>query len=786
MKKILLCCFCLLLFTANAQEQKIQYNEAPLADVIRDLEQRFQVRFSYNTAILQGIFISYNGQATLPQILSVIEAKKQVEIIEIDSDNYVITEFTAVAEETIRQYSLDEIVIVSEYVTGGFDQNKTNKAITLQPNKLNVLAGLVEPDILQSLQRIPGITSPTESATQLHIRGGTPDQNLLLFDGITMYHGGHFFGMISPFNPYITERVDVFKSGASTKYGSRVAGIIDMQSFNEVPDEFSGGIGTTTINADAFVKVPIIKDKLGMILSGRRSLTDIWDSFTFQSLSDRVYQHTKIEEINNIRTEDELNVLENRFYFTDFFGKMIYQPNENHKLSVSTLLIDNNLNHLSENLERDGSADDLKLQNNGASFQWNGRYGDAWESDVKIHFSKYDLENAFREFTAGVDFESYRKENTINDFGGIAQVSYRPKKAHKFTLGYDFSNYKVNYEIIEGDENSTTVDEVVRTEQTVHSAFTEYTFTNTNWFVRAGLRSSYFSGFDEIYFEPRLYAEYNFDQYWKAKASAEVRYQAISQLLTFEFNELGLSNEIWALADEEDVPVLSNRQVTTGFEFAKNGWKLDVEGYYKRIKGLTSFTRGYRTANLLIEDYISGNSTVYGVDVLVKKRIKKMSFWLGYSLSQNDFRFPNLQEGTFFGNFDQRHVLSLSSTFNYKKFEFAFGWQYATGKPFTQAIEIFQFQNEDGTTDSEIIYGDQNRQRLPAYHRLDASVMYDFYLHKEKSTKARLGISVINLYNRDNEIDKVFRVEGDVNQQIVEQTDIGLGTTLNMVFRVSF
>jgi outer membrane cobalamin receptor len=785
MKKILLCCFCLLTFIANAQEQKIQYQEEPLVDVIRDLEQRFQVRFSYNTAILQGIFISYNGRATLPQIFSVIEAKKQVEILEIDDENFVITEVTAVAEDTTRQYNLDEVVIVTEYVTAGFDQNKLNKAITLQPNKLNVLAGLTEPDILQSLQRIPGITSPTESASLLHIRGGTPDQNLVLFDGITMYHGGHFFGMISPFNPYITERVDVFKSGASTKYGSRVAGIIDMQSFNEVPDEFSGGIGTTTINADAFAKVPIIKDTLGIIVSGRRSLTDVWDSFTFQSLSDRVYQHTKIEEIDNIRIEEELNVLENRFYFTDFFGKMIYQPNQNHKLSVSALWIDNNLNHESENDERNGSADKLTQQNNGVSFQWSGSYGSSWDSDVKIHYSKYDLENSFRDFRAGIDFESYRKENIIKDFGGIAQVSYSPKKEHKFTLGYDFSNYKVNYDIIEiGTDFSTN--EIVRSEQTVHSAFTEYRYTDDNWFVRAGLRGNYFSDFQDFYLEPRLYGEYAFDEFWKAKASAELRNQGISQLLTFEFNELGLSNEIWALADQDDVPILSNRQVTTGFEFAKNGWKIDVEGYYKRIKGLTSFTRGFRAVNQITADYISGTSTIYGVDVLIKKRIKKTSFWLGYSLSQNDFRFPNLQEASFFGNFDQRHILSLSSTFNYKNFEFAFGWQYATGKPFTQASSIIEFTEPDGSVDYEIIYEDQNNRRLPAYHRLDASVLYDFYLHKEKSTKMRLGISVLNLYNRENEIDKLFRIEGDTTQQLAEQTDIGLGTTINMVFRVNF
>ena len=97
--------------------------------------------------------------------------------------------------------------------------------------------------------------------------------------------------------------------------------------------------------------------------------------------------------------------------------------------------------------------------------------------------------------------------------------------------------------------------------------------------------------------------------------------------------------------------------------------------------------------------------------------------------------------------------------------------------------DLYHYFGWDGV---EEIYEDQNNKRLPNYHRLDASDMYDFYLHKEKSTKARLGISVINLYNRKNEIDKVYRLEGDTTQQLVAQTDIGLGTTFNMVFRVSF
>ncbi|MGH1383592.1 TonB-dependent receptor plug domain-containing protein [Kordia sp.] len=782
MKKIVAFYFCLFVLVTNAQEQKIQYNEEPLTDVIRDLEQRFQVRFSYNTAILQDVSITYTGQTTLSAMLSFIRDKGQVEITEIDAENFIITE--AAFNENTSQYSLDEVVIVSEYVTSGFDQNKENKAITLQPKKLNVLAGLTEPDILQSLQRIPGIGSPTESA-RLHIRGGTPDQNLLLFDGITVYHGGHFFGMISPFNPYITERVDVFRSGASAVYGSRVAGIIDMKSFEHVPEEFTGSIGSTAIHSDAFVKFPIIKDKLGIVLSGRRSLTDVWNSFTYNSLSDRVFQHTKIEEVNNVRVEEELVILEDKFYYTDFFGKIIFKPNENHKISVSGLLINNDLNHASSDEENEGSSDKLKLQNNGVSFHWKAQYGDSWKTDLKLHYSKYDSKYRFREFNGLEDTRLYVNGNSIDDIGGVISASYHPNKNHKFNFGYDLTKYRVTYDIIDFEDN-ISINEVVNNRKRVHSGFAEYTFKNDDWYFRAGIRGNYFDNLNDFYLEPRVYGEYSFYENWKLKASAEIRNQGISQLLSFEFDELGLNNKIWALTDEDDIPVLSNKQITSGVQFADRGWKIDVEGYYKRIDGLSSYTKGFRPVNQGGEDYATGSSTVFGVDILVKKRIKKMSLWLGYSLSQNDFRFPELQEGKFYGNFDQKHVLSFSSTFNYKKIQFALGWQYTTGKPFTEATGITELQNDDGSTDFDITYGDLNNKRLPAYHRLDASVMYDFYFHKEKNTKARFGISVINLYNRENEIDKLYRIEGDTTQQLTAQTDIGLGTTLNMVFRVSF
>ena len=217
-----------------------------------------------------------------------------------------------------------------------------------------------------------------------------------------------------------------------------------------------------------------------------------------------------------------------------------------------------------------------------------------------------------------------------------------------------------------------------------------------------------------------------------------------------------------------------------GFFLNQDGWKLDVESYYKRIDGLTSFTRGFGSSSSTAE-YAFGTSKVRGIDVLVKKKINRFRTWLGYSYSKNDFEFPDLQAATFPGTFDQRHILSWSGSYKYKQFQFSLGWQFATGRPYSVPIGL----NDDG----DVIYGEQNTLRLNNYHKLDLSAFYDFYLDTENKTRARLGLSVINLYNRDNQIDRTYGNEnsnGVFTGNIVERTTVGLGITPNLVFRVYF
>jgi outer membrane cobalamin receptor len=772
-------CFLILLlltFALNAQE-RFEFKNTPLTQIIADLEDRFDIRFSYKSNLLEGQNFTYNKSAKLKDFLNAISEEKNIEFIFLGKENVVIKSSFDLAFDA---NALEEVVLVSEYLTAGFDQNKKDGSVTLNPNKLGALPGLTDPDVLQSLQLLPGISSPTESASNLHIRGGTPDQNLILYDGIKIYHQGHMFGMISPFNPYIVENVNVFRSGTKAQFGDRIAGVIDINSLDEVPKEISGGAGFNFLHADAYIKAPIQKDKVGWVFSARRSINDIANLPTFNSFSDKVFQNTKIEFVNDGVIEEELKVIDDQFTFLDVNAKLIVTPDDFNKISISGLLVDNSLNYANVDFENNGTRDRLDLTNSGISAQWKYNPQGDWNLDATLHYSAFDSEYDFTDIENGGNGDFFNSINAVRDLGIQVQAGYSFNESVKAFLGYEFVNYDVSYLFSFNDEGAVE-NEDFNSNLSGHNLYAEGQFKLNDFFLRGGFRATSYVGTNQRFFEPRLYADYQVSDAFKLKASAEIKNQAISQILSFEFNDLQLAETTWVLFnDEEGVPVLNNRQFTFGFFLNKSGWKLDVEGYYKRVTGLTSFTRGFGSNSTTSgDDFYVGNSTVRGVDVLLKKKVNRFRTWLGYSYSKNDFEFPEVQSGSFPGNFDQRHILSWSGSYKYKQFQFSLGWQFTTGRPYTEAT---------GSANGDLVFGRQNATRLANYHKLDLSGFYDFYLDPNNQVKARLGLSVINLYNRDNVIDRNFFIDegDDDNNSLIERSNVGLGITPNLVFRVYF
>lgn len=785
MKKVVFVIIFFLTVHLVAQEQKLDYLDEPLSVVIPDLETKFSVRFAFNSAILKDKTIRFSGNSTLEGILTIIKQQATLDFHFLDANNIIIKR--VVFEPDVATTGLDEVLISKEYLTIGFDKTENDGSITVSPDELGILPGLTEPDVLQSLQLLPGISSPTESASDIHVRGGTPDQNLVLWDGIKMYHQGHFFGQISAFNPYITETINVFRSGTSAKYGGRISGVIDIRSSDKVHDSLQIGIGANLIQADAFIKAPIVKKKLSLTASIRRSYSDVLNTFTFQKMSNKVFQNTKIDDGTTSQfSYSQFVELENKFYFTDYNFKTVWKPNNKHTISFSSLFVVNKLDYSSINHENNlKSIDNLDLTNNGFNFKWDVSLSDKINLKTSAYSSSYKSKYGYQDTYGPDDLYITNNLNNIEDLGTTIGLHYTPNKNHLFRIGYDLVSNTTNYVISSNYNNINPFEEKDSDKLNIHSLFFEYLLKKQKWNIQTGIRANQISAIDKKFLEPRLHLNYKLNRSWSVKTSFEIKNQSISKVLSSTQNDLGLGNSLWVLADK-DRPVINNRQFSIGTLYEYKGWKLDIDGYYKKTKGLTSLKDVF---NLTVREstFNKGESESYGIDVLIKKRIKNFRSWISYSLSKTNYFFEEVNNNNWYlGNFDQTHILSLSNTLKYKQFQFSLGWNIATGKPYTNTITI---DNQTG----DITFEPLNASRLKTYHKLDASVVYDFYLNNKKSIKARVGASVINIYDRPNELEKTFRAD-DIepitspiyDYRIIEETNYGLGFTPNFVFRLNF
>ncbi|MFK7747201.1 MAG: TonB-dependent receptor plug domain-containing protein [Kordia sp.] len=689
----------------------------------------------------------------------------------------------------VDQFDLGTILI-SNYLTSGI--NKSNDgSLSISPSKLGILPGLTEPDVLQSIQLLPGIQSPNETASGLFIRGGTPDQNLILWDGIKMYHSGHFFGLISAFNPYVIEEVSVYKSGTETRYGDRISGVIDIQTDTKVPEKLSGGFGFNMTHGDAYLKIPISKN-FGVTVSARRAFTDVWETFTYNNFSDRVFQNTKIIKSSEI-VENVFSETENKFFFTDYTIKFIGKLSDKDEVMLSHLRTNNELDFTSKvDLFEETSRDRLSIRNDGISGRWKRQWNPNFSHTLDTYYSRFNFDylGTFRGNIVGAT-EQDQKRNEIKDIGFSYNTNWKIDEKRSLQSGYQFSSNDVSFGFsgFRGTEESvTTYNAGEENINNSHALFTSYKYNDKNeLIINAGVRMNYFSTTKKTFLEPRLYVEKKLNNAFSVNFSGELKHQAVNQLLEFNTLNFGLENQVWAIANGDEFPILQSKQISAGILFNKKGWRVNLDTYYKNIAGLTSFNRSFGNTSVL-EAFTEGNSKIYGVDVLIEKTINNYQTWMGYSYTDNNFEFSLINNGLAFpGNYDIRHYFRWAHSYTINNFKFSLGWNYRTGTPYTPVTS----QTQDNG-DLFIFFGDTNSTRIPDYHRLDFSGTYTFNFDKKSNWKGKIGFSLLNIYDRKNLLERYYEIRPFLNQDDnvqfrLETVDkFSLGMTPNLVFRVDF
>ncbi|GGX23248.1 TonB-dependent receptor [Aquimarina muelleri] len=661
---------------------------------------------------------------------------------------------------------LDE-VFIQEYLAKGITQNK--KVINIDLTNVEVLPGRTEPDILQSIQLTPGVNNPFETASGLHVRGSSPNQNLILWNGIKTYHQGHFFGMLSAFNPYVAKEVNFYKSGISAKYGDRIAGVVDIKSENKIAKKITGGAGFNMINADIVTHIPIIQDKISLQVSGRRSYTDLLGTFTYKQLSERVFQNTKIASINN---------KENNFFYTDYNANLILKPSDNNKIEINSIYSKNDLDFKQRN-PTTSFGDDLITETEGYNINWNHTHNKNLDTKISGYYTKYLLNYQFITENMGLLKEVETKKNSIKDFGTEFGIHYKISKHHNIAGGYQFSNNNIRYAFVTSTPNYELILDQDDRFLNTHIGYLEYTFEKpNNFYASVGIRANYYSELNQTLIEPRLFIEKHITKNWKINASTEYRSQATSQIKESIISDLSLENQIWTLANNDVFPIIKSYQHTFGSSFSKKKWYLDIEGYYKQIEGITTLTAGF--INPIDNTYHTGESMIFGIDLFLKKNFKNYKTWISYSYINTNNTFDGINNNESFpGNWNIEHTVKWSQFYKINNFQFSLGWIWHTGKAFTNISRV----DESG----EIIileFDKINSDNLPVYHRLDFSAIYDFKIKNASKIRYRIGASLLNLYNRKNLLNREYRTTNTLNNELINSDIFSLGITPNLSFRV--
>ncbi|MFN0213795.1 MAG: TonB-dependent receptor [Saprospiraceae bacterium] len=689
-----------------------------------------------DSAVVAITYIGYK-----PEAFSVLLEKNLVQNLGM-SENTVLKEVEVVAQRYER---------VEERVQMG------RIDIPIQQIK-NVPAFLGEKDVLKALQLLPGVSGGGEGQSGIYVRGGGPDQNLILLDGVPVYNVSHLFGFFSVFNPDAVKDVSLIKGGFPARYGGRLSSVIEINMKEGNENEFHGEGSIGLIASKLTLEGPIKKGKSSFIVSGRRTYIDILARPLIKA---------------GFRANDQEGVV--GYFFDDVNAKVNYKFSQNDRVYLSFYTgkdkFYSNFGEKRTEYEDKFNAG-LGWGNITSALRWNHILNPKLFANTTLTYSRYRFETSTgylsRDFENGSvmaeDKFDLRYFSGIDDVAAKVDFDYLPSPDHYVRFGgsailhtFRPGDFQSSYSSFEagGDSSSYSADYI---QQNVRA--TEFALygeddwkINTHWRINYGLHFSGFVQSDKPYFsvQPRLNARYLFGQGWSLKAGFSTMRQYI-HLLTNE--TIGLPTDLW-LPTTKSVKPQDAWQAALGAAktFGKD-YECSVELYYKEMKNVIAFREG--SSLFQFQNWESrvaqGNGTAYGAEFFVQKKTGKLSGWIGYTLSWATRQFDDINFGNKFPyKYDRRHDFEITGSYQFsKRFSMAASWVYSTGNAVTFGNSRYLGPSNYSFDDylTEVTHTpERNNFRMPSYNRLD--VGFDFTKKKRRYTRT-WSFGAYNAYNRKN------------------------------------
>lgn len=632
--------------------------------------------------------------------------------------------------EMAATQNLDEVVITSQ--KDALQTRTQMSSIDLPVSTIKSLpAFLGEVDILKAIQLLPGVQGGNEGTSGLYVRGGGPDQNLILLDGVPVYNASHMFGFFSVFNADAVKSVEVIKGGFPARYGGRLSSVIDINMKEGDKNEFHGEGGIGIVASRLTLEGPIQKGKSSFMVSGRRTYVDVLAA--------------PLMATSNTKAG---------YYFYDLNGKANIQLGKKDHLYVSGYLGNDKF----YTKEKDGIVYDfrnsLQWGNITAVGRWNHEFSRKLFGNLTTYYSQYKFqissveksnyggftEDFLLKYSSGIfdktvkyDFDFLPSPNHYIKAGaGIVAHTYTPG-----ALQTRLTDQNIDTTLGNERTDANEIDAYIEDDIRIGSRFK--TNIGIHW-TGFAVNGQFYTGL-----QPRVAMRYLLSDDISLKAS----YVQMNQFIHLLTNSsVGLPTDLWVPVTEK-VPAQKSQQGAAGIAYThRNGMEISVEGYYKTMDNVIEYKEGasfFNTIDSWQDKVEIGKGRSYGAELFVQKKKGRFTGMLSYTLSWSKRQFDNLNGGKEYPyRYDRRHDIKVAGIFNINKnIELSADWVYGTGNAITLPIGVYQGPNGNDIT----VYGDRNGFRMPAYHRGDVSIKFT---KQKKRWQRSWIISAYNVYDRRN------------------------------------
>ncbi len=624
---------------------------------------------------------------------------------------------------------MDDVVVEADF----FDrEERQNIGVATVPTRLiREVPAVLQADVFRSIQLLPGIRAASDFSSGLYIRGGGPDQTLILLDNTTVYNPTHFFGFFSTFNPDAIRDVRVYKGGFPAEYGGRLGSVVSIFNKDGNRRETRGTASVGLLSSRASIEGPYSGGSY--MFAARRSTLEpvLW------------------------ALRSSVDNIPDSFYFFDLNGRVNYDAGSKDRLSFSFYAgMDDVVFPAGEDLVLN-----LNYGNLTGSATWRRILSNELFSKVTLTGSRYFNFPKF-EF-GGTVFE---RSNTVNDFSIKADLEWSPGQQHTVKGGIWAGNILLKLaDVFDGLETQSP-----RIESQYFTAYIQDRWRLTpKWLINGGLRASYYSSGEHFRLEPRLSVEYRATDSIRLQTAAGRYYQFLSLIS----NEAFSGFDTWLLTDD-GVPPAYGDQFMAGVKWTPNStYNFEFEVFYRTMEQLFELDpRIPDTAGLdYSELFRFGTGYAYGAEILLERNSGRINGFIGYTWGTTRREFPGFNNNNAFPpKFDRIHDLNVVMNYELsQRWRATAVFSYATGQAYTQPLGRTQLGNPFGTQpDNPLIVGNVNASRLPAYHRLDIG-----FTRKGRFFDlgdSELQLQLINVYSRRN----IWFYQFDFDENPVKRVDV--------------